>query len=87
MTDSSLSTTFKVVLFVRNFINSASPAQSTNLLTESAIIWLFIQTTNIKFWNECDQSISARGKKQKAKQEKKNCDGKKAKCEHENDSI
>ena len=26
-------------------------------------------------------------KERKAKQEKKNCDGKKAKCEHKNDSI
>lgn len=77
VTDSSLSTRAewkKKVPFVRNFINSASTTQSTNLLTESAIIWLFIQTTNIKLWNECDQSISARAKKQKAKKEKKSCD-------------
>lgn len=31
-------------------------------LTRLSTIWLFIQITNIKLWNECDQSISTRAK-------------------------
>lgn len=47
-----------------------------------AIIWLFIQTTNIKnsfFWSECDQSISARAEqnveRKTGQEEKSFCDG------------